>query len=143
MKTLGEIRAQLKHTLYRDRAEWTKQGYQPLCAICGEPPRNNRALEMHETFLTRGDVVGNKELKYDIMTRNNCVLVHSECHIYANSDYNKNACAFNILKYEKYSRVRKWLVCVNKRMHGTSASEAIKLIDQVYKEIQLEKEVTK
>lgn len=140
--TVTEVRRKLKQTIYNRRKEWTKQGYQPLCATCGEPPRSGEALQMHETFITRGDVQGNPELGYDIMTRNNCVLIHSDCHEYANSEEGKFKCAINILKYEKYRNVRKWLGCMRGMMNSTIPTEAIRLLirarDSMWREQQKE-----
>lgn len=139
--TVTEVRRKLKQTLYKRRVEWTKQGYQPLCAICGEPPRGG-ALQMHESLITRGDVQGNTELGYDIMTRYNCVLVHSDCHEYANTEEGKILCAKNILKWEKYKSVRRWLGCMRGMMNSTIPTEAIRLLirtrDSLWREQQRE-----
>lgn len=134
--TITEVRRKLKKQLYRDRTVWTKDGYQPLCAICGKPPKDGMALQMHEALITRGDVMYNTELGYDIMTRYNCVLIHADCHEYANSEEGKFKCAQNILKYENYRRVDKWLNCMNVRMISTTADEAKRLILSVRRNTQ-------
>lgn len=134
--TITEVRRKLKKQLYRERAEWTKNGYQPLCAICGEPPKDGRALQMHEALITRGDVMYNTELGYDIMTRYNCVLVHADCHEYANTDEGKFKCAQNIYKYEDYQKIYKWLNCMSARMSSTTAEEAKRLLLLVKRDAQ-------
>lgn len=135
---LSDIRRPLKQSIYRERSRWTKAGYQPLCAICGKPPHNGQALEMHESLITRGDVSGNIELMYDIMTRYNCVLVHRECHVPANSDENKLLCAVNILQYEDYRKVNKWLNCMNTRMLSNTARVAKSLLIEASRHPELQ-----
>ena len=123
------VRVELKKKLYRERAKFTKEGYMPLCAICGEPP-HGVALEMHETFITRGDVQGNIELKYDIMSRYNCVLVHGDtnCHKLANTEKGKLACAKHILDHEGFHQIDSWLLCLQNRMLSDTATQARRLI---------------
>lgn len=132
--TPTEVRRKLKQQLYRERTVWTKDGYQPLCAICGEPPRKGMALQMHEAFITRGDVRGNKELGYDIMSRYNCVLVHADCHEHANSEENLRKCALNILEHEGYKNTRKWLNCMDARMLTNTAKVAKRILFEVSRE---------
>lgn len=129
--TLTSVRRSLKQQLYKKRTVWTKNGYQPLCAICGEPPEKGMALQMHEALITRGDVQGNKELGYDIMSKYNCVLVHANCHDYANSDENLRKCALNILNHEGYNQTRKWLNCMDARMLTDTAKVAKRILIQV------------
>lgn len=116
--------------LYQQRVEWTKSGYQPLCAICGKPSLNG-ALQMHETLITRGDISGNKSLLSKIMVSYNCVLVDPVCHEIANSEENKIACAVNILKYNNYDEVIAWLVEMSNCMRSNTPIEAIRLIQEV------------
>ena len=120
----------LKNTLYQQRVEWTKSGYQPVCAICGKPSTNG-ALQMHESLITRGDVSGNKFLMEKIMVSSNCVLVDPACHEFANSEENKVACVVNILKYNRYDDVIAWLLEMNGYMKNGIPLDAISLVKEV------------
>ena len=95
-------------------------------------------MEMHEALLTRGDVSGNLELTYDIMTGHNCVLVHGDtnCHKLANTHDGKRACVKNILKYNEYTLVMNWLGCMVRKMKSYPPREAINLVEEVYDEMQ-------
>ena len=131
---ISKQRERLKSALYKKRVEFGINGYEPMCAICGKPPRNG-ALEMHESLITREDVRGRLELTYDIMTGYNCVLVHKDCHEHANSEEGKKACAENILKYNNHVDVLNWLGCLNRRMRSSTARQAIRLIEEVHNEL--------
>jgi hypothetical protein len=130
---ISKQRERLKSALYKKRVEFGPNGYEPMCAICGKPP-NNGALEMHESLVTRGDVSGNLELTYDIMTGYNCVLVHKECHEHANSEEGKRACAKNILKYNNYEDIMRWLGCLCRKMRSSTARQATYLIKELHEE---------
>lgn len=108
---------------------------QPVCAICGKPPVSG-ALEMHETFITRGDIRGNKDLLSDIMSRYNCVLVHPTCHQHANSDEGKIACAKDIVEHEGYENVISWLEHIQSQMRSSTPTQAIRLVKEVQNEVQ-------
>jgi hypothetical protein len=133
--SLSKLRRELKSRLYRERTVWTKSGYTPVCAICGEPSTDG-ALQMHETFITRGDVSGNNELVERIMSRYNCVLVDAVCHEDANSDEGVRACAKNILEYESQESVLYWLSMMAVHMKTTTPLQAIQLVKEVYNEMQ-------
>ena len=132
--SLSKLRRELKSRLYRERTAWTKNGYTPVCAICGEPSTDG-ALQMHETFLTRGDVSGNKELVERIMSRYNCVLVHAVCHEDANSDEGKKACARNLLEHEKPEEVFGWLSIMALHMKTITPLASLQLAKEVYDEM--------
>jgi hypothetical protein len=131
---ISKQRERLKSALYKKRVVFGPKGYEPRCAICGEPPREG-ALQMHESLITRGDVSGNWELIYDIMTGYNCVLVHKDCHEYANTEEGKRVCAKNILEWCAKDDITRWLGCLSRKMRSGTAREAIRLIEEVSNEL--------
>lgn len=135
-KLLSNQRRILKANIYKERVKWGESGYEPTCAICGQPPKNG-ALEMHESLITREDVRGGgKELIYDIMIKHNCVLVHADCHVFANTEMGKKNCIKNILEYNKYEDVKAWLKCLDARMKSNTAKVSLQLVKEVYDEVQ-------
>lgn len=124
----------LKNLLYQQRVEWTKNGYEPVCAICGQPSTIG-ALQMHESLITRGNIRGNKELMDKIMVSSNCVLVDPICHESADSPESKIACVKNILKYNKYEDVLVWLSDMSTLMRNDVPFNAIRLVTGVRDEM--------
>lgn len=80
---LQQQRKQLKLLLLRERQAIFGYRFRPQCAYCGLELADG--ADMHEVFLTKGDLRGATDLLWLLNDRRNCVLVHpggntSVCH---------------------------------------------------------------
>lgn len=99
-------RIELKIALQMERAVGRLR---PICPVCNLPIIE--AVEMHEVFLTKGDVQGApKEVQELINCRENCVLLHPKCHLVAQFELRGSlACAHQLLLFNVYDRIFGWL----------------------------------
>ena len=128
-------RMALKQQLYRNRVTWTERGWVPVCAICGKV-QGDGFMEMHEAILSRGDVQGmGLDTEY-VMNECNCVLVHRGCHIHANSKEATKSCIRHLLKFNGLEDILYWLRAVDERANSSLCKERIRLVKEVYDELQ-------
>jgi hypothetical protein len=78
--------------------------------ICQKPL--GAQAEMHEVFLTRGDVqMAPSIVREAIHAAENCVLVHPACHSNAQSAARaKELCAAQLITFEGYRAIKAWLL---------------------------------
>lgn len=124
------FRAALKAALFNSRYLGTNS---PKCPICRKPVTTTSA-EMHEVFLTRGDVQNAPAaVREGIHARANCVLVHpGECHLAAqHTQTGKQACARHLIRFEGYITIRAWLIGLAEQMRGDQAAQALRFLNDV------------
>ena len=125
-----ESRLDLKRQLYRERAITGRM----VCPICKlELTTGGPGFDMHEVFLTRGDVMGCCDaVKQMIMTAQNCVLVHSEdCHQFAATHEGKLMCAKQIIVHEGFDAIKNWLSHMAQAMKGDQPVNEMRYLDAV------------
>lgn len=109
----------------------------PVCPVCGG---DLKEAEVHEVFLTRGDVQGTPaDTQVQIHRILNCVSIHpGDCHLKAQHEQKyKNICARFILKKEG-DKVTSWLTVMDAILKGGSAKQAIQWIKELQYEDELE-----
>jgi hypothetical protein len=101
----GKLRSDLKEQILKQRHI---SYLSPKCPVCDKSFKPGDGIEMHEVFITKGDVQGCPvEVKDLINSPFNCVNVHSEnCHLKAQHEpIGKLLCVRQILLYEGATRV--------------------------------------
>ena len=134
-KTLGEIRWDLKLNLLRTR---TISPTGVMCSICGRCVDQRHPADMHEVLISRGDVrMGSDYVKFKTHTRENCVLVHGgDCHVEAESADGKYRCAAQLIVFESYPAIHKWLTEMYDMAGNTAqVNNAIRYLSQVASEL--------
>jgi hypothetical protein len=123
-----ENRFDLKRQLFRERAIYGTVS----CPICKQELERD-GFDMHEVFLTRGDVQGcSDEVKEMIMVPQNCVLVHTiECHVKAADLVGKVLCARQLLVHEGYGVIKNWLAHMEAALKGSEARIAQLYLDAI------------
>lgn len=110
ISSLVALRNELKSYLASQRKELGTHGMRPVCPICRRQILKNESIEMHEVFVTRGDVRGlAQDDKNKIFVKENCVLVHGKCHGSATRYEEKLRCCAQIIDYEGYDEVMMWI----------------------------------
>lgn len=100
----------LKFLLSTTRVVFTPRGYRPVCAYCNGTIMSD-SMDMHEVFITRGDIRMHPELARYIMVKQNCVLLdHGECHKYAPTKEGQRRCIEHLVKYESLTSIETWLL---------------------------------
>jgi len=110
------------------------------CPICGKNFKNDEPFDLHEVMITKGDVSKcSKDIREMINSPFNCVNVHSQnCHSYAqHSDFGKELCVQQILKFEGVTRVLMWLRQFGELLKTNTAENEIRLVNRIL-ENQLE-----
>lgn len=131
MTSLARQRNGLKSKLSRSRVRLHLGKYLPICAGCdgvitGKPP-------MHEAFISRGDVQGGRErLLPLIMVKENCVLMHIGCHVFANTEAGQQNCIKHLITYEGYDVISDWLIEMKNQMITSIPCDARRLLKEVY-----------
>lgn len=72
----------------------------PLCPIC-KYHISSKGGEMHEALVTRGNIQGTAVPMQEIMTAENCVIVHPQCHKKAHSTRGRQKCADYLAQWEE------------------------------------------
>jgi hypothetical protein len=91
---------------------------------------------MHEVLLSRGDVQGSAdEVKAAIHVAENCVLVHPGCHQHADEIGPKALCARNLLLFEGYSHIAKWLTAMDFMMKSDQPREQLLYLDALLEQL--------
>lgn len=134
----------MKSGLVSHRRVFTKYGFLPECAYCGEGIRG--IPDMNEHFFTRGDIQGNWELMPLIMTDYNCSLVHpggsaSPCHAGIHTKAGQRLAVKHVLKWEGADQVLHWLLAVATLFRSTASREAIGLFQSVTEALVKEREL--
>jgi hypothetical protein len=113
-------------------------GWLPNCGYCGEPLKewkHEHGVDMHEAFLTRGDIQGRPDLAPLIMVRENCALVHhGECHRGAATKEGQRRVARHIIYWADASSIMSWLTRLEDDFVGTTITEAKNLVTEVTNE---------
>jgi hypothetical protein len=108
------------------------------CPICNKRIRKDTepdGLDMHEVFLTRGDVAGNEELMKRIMAGWNCVLVHhGDCHVEAATSEGQAKCMLYLLHRVGYIQIMQELSDLDEIMKSSQARTAMRIISDLYSE---------
>ena len=115
-----------------------KQGWLPRCGYCDEPIREWKyefGVDMHEAFLTRGDIQGRPDLAPHIMVRENCAIVHTgDCHLEAQTKEGQRTVAKHLLYWNGKDSIVSWLENLEDDFVGTTITEAINLVSEVANE---------
>lgn len=125
-KLLFTVRNQLKSGLVRSpgRLVWSVEGYKPLCPVCGTPILY-MAPDMHEVFITRGDIQRHNIDPELVFVRYNCVLLHpGTCHIKAATSNGQELCQIHLIKVEGAMPILEWLEEVETYFKSTTITEA-------------------
>lgn len=130
---LRKQRTILKHQILRERAIGSR-GLR--CPTCGERIEDN--CDMHEVMFTRGMVQKmDLEDRLRIHSAENCVLVHpGECHQQAATEEGKRKCVRQILEFEGFTRVMKFLEEIRDNMTG-GCREQVLLVHAIFYAIQM------
>jgi hypothetical protein len=89
-------------------------------------------MEMHEVFLTRGDVQGSgPTVQEAIQCFYNCVLVHPECHSTATTEFGNAACVRHLILFEGYCSIRDWLMGMVELMKGGQAGQEVRYLRSI------------
>lgn len=133
MTSLAQQRNELKSKLSRTRVMLRSGKYVPICAFCGKAIDTAKP-DMNEVFITRGDVQGNRErLQPLIMVKENCVLVHhGDCHTKAHTKDGQVKCIKQLISYEGYDIIEKWLLEMRNQMITNTPCYARRLLKEVY-----------
>lgn len=117
-----------------NRSIWTKNGYKPLCPVCGQAIAY-MAPDMHEVFVTRGDVMKNNIDPELVFVRYNCVLVHpGPCHVKAGTKRGQMKCWRQLIKVEGTEPILDWLREISQWFNSTTVTEAINNINSFTEE---------
>ena len=134
---LASCRNYVKSCLASQRRIFTAFGFLPECAYCGKGIRGGP--DMHEHFFTRGDISGNWELLFLIMTDYNCSLLHpGKCHIQAATKKGQRQVIKHVLKWEGRDQVLQWLLAIAALFRSPAVIEAIGLYQSVTEELDAE-----
>jgi len=104
------------------------------CPVCDKPFCAGDGIELHEVFITKGDVMGcSQETKEMINSPFNCVNLHSEkCHLSAqNTPIGKLLCVRQILLFEGVTRVIAWLHQFSALLKTNTAENEVRYIIDV------------
>lgn len=132
--SLKSVRTLLKSKLYSKRLVFLPgYGMGIMCVICG---KWIQTPEMHEAFITRGDVSGNEDLMLRIMVAENCVFVHTDkCHKEAMTEDGQKKCALALLNAEGFDKIIDWLNTLEPDFRSQDTiNKAKKLLLEVYHE---------
>jgi hypothetical protein len=126
---IGSMRRQLKLDLLQRRTIKPMPG--PICPISGEFVPT--ACDMHEVFLTRGDVMkASEEVRVKIYVKENCVLVHhGKCHEQAATQIGKARCVQSLLWFEGYADILAWLIRMHDLLRSDQAVQEINSLNGV------------
>lgn len=83
---------------------------------------------MHEAIITRRDVMGTNAKQY-IMVRQNCVLVHQDCHMRANEF--RHLCIEHLLEEEGKDAIIEWLESLRPLFKTGLVDEKISLVESI------------
>ncbi len=64
-----------------------------------------------------------------IHTYENCINVHSGCHIEAGTNRGQLECIKFLIAFEGYSAIHTWLMQLSELLRGTQARQALLLLD--------------
>jgi hypothetical protein len=132
MTSLAQQRNELKSKLSRTRVRLHLGKYFPICAGCDGVITDSKP-PMHEALLSRGDVQGSKDrLQPLIMVKENCVLMHIGCHVYANTPAGQRNCIKHLITYEGYDVISDWLLEMRNHMITSTPCDARRLLKEVY-----------
>ena len=124
--------AELRKSLKEDLKNQRHVGYlSSKCPVCDKPFGAGDGIELHEVFITKGDVMGcSQETRQMINSPFNCVNLHSEkCHLSAqHSPIGKLLCVRQILLYEGVTRVIAWLHQFSELLKTNTAENEVRYV---------------
>ena len=127
--------AELRRSLKEDLRNQRYVGYfSSKCPVCEEPFGAGDGIELHEVFITKGDVMGcSHETRQMINSPFNCVNLHSEkCHLSAqHSSIGKLLCVRQILFFEGVTRVITWLHQFSELLKTNTAENEVRYVIDV------------
>jgi hypothetical protein len=81
---------------------------------------------MHEAIITRGDLPN--RYQHMIMVRQNCVLLHDQCHHVARGDAEQAICIHHLVAWEGLPSIIKWLESMQEVMKSRTASDKLRRV---------------
>jgi hypothetical protein len=106
------------------------------CPICNKRIRKDvDSVDMHEVFITRGDVSGNEALMEKIMAPWNCVLIHhGACHEEAVTTNGQTKCMQYLMRKVGYINLMCELSEVDEMMKSPQARYMMRIVSDLYSE---------
>lgn len=125
----------MKRSLGQERTTLTPWGWLPRCGLCDKPItgwKSEYGADMHEAFITRGDIHGREDMTPRIMVRENCALVHhGECHQMSATKAGQLVIATHIAYWVGIDAIMDWLDCLEDDFVGTTIQEAKSLVQEI------------
>lgn len=128
--SLRNLRLELKYRITYKRRELINGALSVRCPWC-ERPILHEGGQMHEAIISRRDVQGNKELLPTIMVDANCVLVHSACHIPADTEDGKIKMIKYLIQQEGINNILSFLNILQAEMISSLPSDNIRLVTSI------------
>src|SRR3972149_8129978 len=129
--SLAQQRNELKSRLVSQRRIFSSHGFLPQCGYCGQAIQGG-APDMHEVFLTRGDIQGREDLVHLIMEEFNCVLVHpGTCHQEAVTKEGQARCIAHLLVWQGFYSEVFWLTSMAELFKSPVVENTLRLFQLV------------